>query len=317
MADGSHKLQALVRSLNLIPYFQNHPDKTPMEAAADLGMDPGELKDAVDRLFCSGTGRNTEELIDLSFSYRDGVTIYNDQGLGQALRLTPTEAGALLLTLESLEAMPGLLDARAIKSAAAKLRSIMDERTLSIYDTLSTVDPQESDIQATLNRGLNEKRRIRMRYWSASSNKATERLVDPARIFIVDAEPYLAAWEEEKQGHRTFRIDRIKHAELTEETAHPRLKELDFDAAAPFNLGTADSVELIIHEEFTWLAEYYDMQLGKRLENGTIAATMQVGSVDWLVRFALGQADRLRVIAPQSIVNLIAERGNAALKGYT
>ena len=76
-------------------------------------------------------------------------------------------------------------------------------------------------------------------------------------------------------------------------------------------------MELIVHEEFTWLAEYYDMQLGKRLENGTIAAKMQVGSVDWIVRFALGNADRLRVIAPESIVNLIAERGNAALKGYT
>ena len=44
MADGSLKLQALVRSLNLIPYFKNHPDKTPLEAAKDLGMDPGELK---------------------------------------------------------------------------------------------------------------------------------------------------------------------------------------------------------------------------------------------------------------------------------
>ena len=43
MADASQKLQALVRSLNLIPYFKNHPDKTPMEAATDLGMEPGEL----------------------------------------------------------------------------------------------------------------------------------------------------------------------------------------------------------------------------------------------------------------------------------
>ena len=58
MADGSLKLQALVRSLNLIPYFKNHPDKTPMEAAKDLSMDLGELKEALDRLFCSGTGRN-------------------------------------------------------------------------------------------------------------------------------------------------------------------------------------------------------------------------------------------------------------------
>ena len=317
MADGSQKLQALVRSLNLIPYFKNHPDKTPMEAAKDLGMDPGELKEALDRLFCSGPGRNTEDLIDLSFSYRDGVTIHNDQGLGQALRLTPTEAGALLLTLESLQAMPGLIDAHAVDSAAAKLRGIMDERTVAIYDSLSTPAPEETDIQALLTQAVNERKRIRLHYWSASSNAESERVVDPARIFIVSSEPYLAAWEEAKQAHRTFRIDRIRSASLTEEKAQPHLKELDFDASSPFNLGDGECVQLAINQEFTWLAEYYDMSLGEDLGNGEIAATMPIGSVDWLIRFTLGQADRLRVVAPQSVVNLIAERGNTALSGYT
>ena len=317
MADASQKLQALVRSLNLIPYFKNHPDKTPMEAATDLGMEPGELKEALDRLFCSGTGRNTEDLIDLSFSYRDGVTIHNDQGLSQALRLTPTEAGALLLTLESLQAMPGLIDAQAVESAAAKLRGIMDEKTAAIYDSLSTPAPEETDIQALLTQAVNERKRVRLRYWSASSNAESERLVDPARIFIVDSEPYLAAWEEAKQAHRTFRIDRIRTAHMEEEQSQPHLKDLDFDAVSPFNLGDGDTVQLAINQEFTWLAEYYDMRLGEDLGNGEVAATMPMGSVDWLIRFALGQADRLRVVAPQSVVNLIAERGNTALSGYT
>ena len=317
MADGSQKLQALVRSLNLIPYFKNHPDKTPMEAAKDLGMDPGELKEALDRLFCSGTGRNTEDLIDLSFSYRDGVTIHNDQGLSQALRLTPTEAGALLLTLESLQAMPGLIDAHAVESAAAKLRGIMDEKTVAIYESLSTPAPEETDIQALLTQAINERKRVRLRYWSASSNAESERVVDPARIFIVDSEPYLAAWEEAKQAHRTFRIDRISRARIVEEKSQPHLKDLDFDASSPFNLGDGDTAQLAINQEFTWLAEYYDMRLGEDLGNGEVAATMPMGSVDWLIRFALGQADRLRVVAPQSVVNLIAERGNTALSGYT
>ena len=104
---------------------------------------------------------------------------------------------------------------------------------------------------------------------------------------------------------------------MEKEQAQPHLKDLDFDAASPFNLGNADTVKLAIHQEFTWLAEYYDMRLGEDLGNGEIAATMPMGSVDWLIRFALGQADRLRVVAPQSVVNLIAERGNTALSGYT
>ena len=168
-----------------------------------------------------------------------------------------------------------------------------------------------------MTQAVNERKRVRLRYWSASSNAESERVVDPARIFIVDSEPYLAAWEETKQAHRTFRIDRIRNARLTEEKAQPHLKELDFDASSPFNLGDGDTVQLAINQEFTWLAEYYDMRLGEDLGNGEVAATMPMGSVDWLIRFALGQADRLRVVAPQSVVNLIAERGNTALSGYT
>lgn len=317
MADGSQKLQALVRSLNLIPYFRNHPGQTPMEAATDLGMTPAELKDAVDRLFCSGVGRHTEDLIDLSFDYRDGIQIYNDQGLTQALRLTPTEAGALLLTLESLEAMPGLIDTEAVKSAAAKLREIMDEKTAAIYDSLADTDPHESQVQATLASAVDKRHRVRFKYWSASSNQEKERTVDPARIFIYESEPYLVAWEESLKAHRTFRLDRIQEVETLAEKAYPHLRELDFDPEQPFAMRHAKKATLEIHPDFTWLAEQHDIDLGETLKNGHVAATMPIGSEEWFIRFALSQADRVRVTSPDSLVKAITDRRLAALGSYT
>ena len=322
VADHSRKLQALVRSLNLLPYLRNHPGLTPMEAAEDLGMTPPELKDAVDRLFCSGVGRNTEDLIDLSFSYRDGIEIYNDQGLTQALRLTPTEAGALLLTLESLEAMPGLVDTAAVQSAAAKLRDIMDVKTAAIYDSLATTDPEESDVQAALAQAVDRRVQVHFTYWSRSSNRETERTVDPARIFIVDGEPYLVAWDAHagktgKGEHRTFRLDRMSDVQVLDTPASPHLRELDFDPDAPFGLDHTGMARLEIHQKFTWLAEQYDIRLGKDLGNGLIAATMPVGSESWFSRFALGQADRLRVVGPKKLVKVIAEHRERALSGYT
>lgn len=317
MADQSRKLQALVRSLNLIPYLRNHPGLSPMEAAEDLGMTPVELKDAIDRLFCSGVGRNTEDLIDLSFSYRDGIEIYNDQGLTQALRLTPTEAGALLLTLESLEAMPGLVDVSAVHSAASKLRAIMDDKTAAIYDSLATTDPEESAVQAALAGAVDKRQQVRFTYWSMSSNRTTERTVHPARIFIVDGEPYLAAWEEMAGEHRTFRLDRMHNVEVLDATASPHLRELDFNPDSPFGLDHTLTAELEIHQEFTWLAEHYDITLGEELENGLIAATMPVGSKDWVSRFALGQSDRLRVVGPEKLVETISQHRKRAVERYT
>ena len=316
-ADGSQKLQALVRSLNLIPYFRTHPNQTPLEAATDLGMRPEELKDAVERLFCSGVGKHTEELIDLSFNYREGVTIHNDQGLDKPLRLTPTEAGALLLTLESLEAMPGLVDPAAVLSAAAKLREIMDEKTSAIYDSLAAADPQQSRAQTLVAQALNEHKKLAFSYWSASSDEERHRVVDPARIFIVDSQTYVAAWDDSVSAHRRFRLDRMREIKVLDERANPHLRLLDFDPEEPFGLEHLQHAQLEIHQEFTWLADYHEIKLGEPVGNGYLSATMPVGSVEWFLRFALGESDRLRVTGPQYLVEALEQRRKRALAGYT
>ena len=105
--DSPEKLAALVQSLNLVPYFKAHPDRSIFEAAKDLGLTPDELVRALGRLHCSGISSQTQDLIDLSYELTTGVVIHDDQGMDSSLRLTPTEAGALLLTVEVLETMPG------------------------------------------------------------------------------------------------------------------------------------------------------------------------------------------------------------------
>ena len=228
----------------------------------------------------------------------------------------------MLLTLESLEAMPGLVDVTAVHSAAAKLRGIMDEKTAAIYDSLATTDPEESEVRAALAGAVDKRKQVRFTYWSMSSNRTSERTVHPARIFIVDGEPYLAAWDEsagkETAGeHRTFRLDRMKDVEVLDATATPHLRELDFNPDSPFGLDHTLTAELEIHQEFTWLAEHYDITLGENLGNGLIAATMPVGSEAWFSRFALGQGDRLRVVGPEKLVQTISEHRQRAIERYT
>ena len=79
----------------------------------------------------------------------------------------------------------------------------------------------------------------------------------------------------------------------------------------------AKKATLEIHPEFTWLAEQHDIDLGETLKNGHVAATMPIGSEEWFIRFALSQADRVRVTSPDSLVKAITDRRLAALDGYT
>lgn len=314
------KLEALVRWLNLVPYFTNHAESSLMEAADNLGVDARELKQLMQTLTCVGVGQYHGELFDMEVDYK-GVHIIDDLGLNQPLRLTPTEASTFLLTLEALEEMPGLVDAEAVKSAAAKLRASMDEKASAIYDSLAITDPEEIQYRGQLADAIARRVQVRLTYWSASRDATSTRVVDPVSIFLNEDDAYLRAWQEDLGERRTFRIDRIQSLEVLDTPVNPAVTPEEFDAADPFGLrsdsGSDAIAELAIHPEFTWLAEYHDIALGETLENGWVAATMPIGTVEWFTRFALGQADRILVKGPENVANAISVAASAARDLYT
>lgn len=313
---GSAKLQTLVRWLNLVPYFRSHEGATLFEAAADLGLDYAELKAALGALTCTGVGKHTEEMIDMLVTYKE-VTIIDDQGLDKPLRLTPTEASALLLTLELLEHMPGLVDADAVRSAAAKLRAIMDDKAAAIYDSLADADPQEVAWQEQLADALRRQVQLQLTYWSHSRDATTQRVVEPTQIFVNEDDTYLRAWQPDLGEYRTFRVDRIQDVQVLDVPAGERPVDRDFDTARPFEFRHADIAQLEIHPEFTWLAEHFDITLGEVRENGMVAATIPVASEEWLVRFSLGQAGRLRVVGPDHLSAAVRAAAETAHSRYT
>lgn len=315
--DASGKLADLVLSINLIPYFRAHPDYTLMEAAQDLGKRPREIKEALERLLYTGIGKYGGENIELEADYRRPINIINDQGLNKALRLTPIEASALLITLESLESMSGLVDTDAVRSAADKLRRIMDKKTEAMYDSLAQPDPDESEALAHISEAVCDSRVVRFDYWNASKDSTARRTVVPALIFIHDTETYVRAWDEDRQGFRQFRFDRIDNVEVLERIGDPHTKDLDFDPEDPFNYGTAHRARLEIDQSSTWLTYYHDIELGRPLGNGWVEATMSYLDSEWLVRFALAQAGRVRVVGPDSLVEAVAKRARLALERYT
>ncbi|APT92531.1 hypothetical protein CPHO_06105 [Corynebacterium phocae] len=316
MAVSPQKLEDLVRWLNLVPYFSTHSDFSLMEAAQDLGINAKELRDVMQTLTCLGVGKFHGELFDMEVEYR-GVNIIDDLGLNEPLRLTPTEASTYLLTLEALEEMPGLVDAEAVVSAAAKLRGIMDKKALAIYDSLAKPDPRHVELRSTISRALEEGVQIEIKYWSARSDKTSVRVVSPHSVFIREDDVYLRAWQDDIAQWRTFRVDRILDIQvLPEKSTAPALDPV-LDADDPFGFTDPRRAELSVHPEFTWLAEHYDIDFGEPREDGFLTATMPIGSEEWFIRFALGQADRLTVIGPQTLVEAVARAARSAAASYT
>lgn len=320
MARKAERLSDLVRMLNLIPYFESHPERSVMEAARDLGRAPTEIMDDLTRLWCCGLpGHMPDELVDFDLNYRR-VKVRNNQGMDQPLRLTRTEAGALLLTLESLENVPGLTNRDAVISAASKLRGIMGEETAAVYDSIGENAVEESLTVQHLREALETGHQVSFDYRSASSDTRRRRTVSPARLFTHEGATYLTAWDdsaEPEPAHRNFRADRMGEPELLTEQSTPHAGELAFNAADPFDYGGVDlRADLLIYPDATWLAEYYPIELGEKTPAGLIQATMPVGSVDWFLRFAVGQSDRFTVIGPTTIRDALRHRAKKAASAY-
>lgn len=307
MSADQQRQERVVRLLNLVAYASKHPDLTVMEIARDLGADPQQVRDDLDLLYMSGVGTGPGEMIELEHSWK-GVRIIDDQGLTKPLRLTPAEASALLVLLDSLETMPGLVDARAVRSAAAKIRAVTKSSGIGDAD-----HPADSSVAGTVADALSQKRQLAIMYYSATSDATTRRQVEPASLFHEDGNTYLRAAEAGEM--KTFRLDRIREAKLLDEPS--TASDTDFDSADPFGMAQQAKAQLLIHPDATWLADYWDIELESddiNSETGWFPATMRYGSGDWLVRFCLGQADRVRIVEPRELADEFTARVNSALE---
>lgn len=313
MARGTERLADLVRMLNLLPYFEAHPDRSVMEAARDLGREPQDIMDDLNRLWCCGLpGLMPGDLVDLQHDYRR-VRVDNAQGMNRPLRLTTTEAAALLLALENLETTPGLVDKTAVISAANKLREIMGPQVAFVAD--ATPETPESPELVLIRTAMELKVQLSFEYFSQTTYTSSTRVVSAAHVFTSDGHTYLRAWDHDVKKHRTFRIDRMSNLILLEDAATPRASSLSFSTKDPFRFGKA-TAQLAVTEDYAWISDYVPLTLDGPAEAGWHPAHMPVGSEEWLIRFVLAAQGKVRVLAPTRLAEAVAQRAARALQAY-
>ncbi|AKK05925.1 putative transcriptional regulator [Corynebacterium mustelae] len=316
----NERIADMVRMLNLLPYFERHPGRSIMAAAQDLGLEPATIMDDLNRLFCCGPGVMPDELVDLEHGFTS-VQVLDSQGMDKPLRLTRTEAGALLLALESLDVIPGLVDKTAVRSAATKLRSLMADEANGVFDSQAISDAEtEADVEPVvekLRQAMLSNKKISFAYHSQGVKDSKHRTVSPARLFSNQGHTYLNAFDDLTHEHRIFRIDRIRALTVTEESAQPQLSKLDFDPKDPFKLSKAtEHAELKITQDAAWLADTIPCEVTTIAEDGSVIVTVPLVSREWLLTFALSNADRVAVLSPEDIAGSVRERAKMALNAY-
>lgn len=309
--------ERLPRLLALVPYLIARPGIRIEDAAADFGVTGKQLRKDLELLWmCGLPGYGPGDLIDLSFE-GDTVTVTYDAGMRRPLRLTGGEATALLVALRALAETPGVLDADAVRRAIAKIEAAAGEAQpagvvigLGVREAERTAHSRRVAQQA-----LTSSKAVSMRYYTASSDQVSDRVVDPMRLLIVEGNAYLEAWCRRAEDVRLFRLDRIDDIELLDEPAAPPPNARPHDVSRGLFAPSPDQAEaiLVLHPDARWVAEYYACEELDELTGGRLRVRMRYGDESWIVRLLLGLGGEAVVEDPSRLAEVVRQRAAAAL----
>jgi len=312
--------QAQVRRLlSLVPYLREHDGAAVADVAAAFGVSPKTLRADLNVLWmCGMPGLSPGDLIDIDMDAVDGegvIHLSNADYLTRPLRLTADEALALVLALRTLREIAGPDQRAATDRALAKLEGAAQATptgSASVAVTSAT-----EDVRATLADALQRGRRLDLTYDTATRDETTQRSVDPLRLFVLDGYGYLEAWCYRAEGLRTFRLDRIADAAVTDVAVAPHDVELA-DLSAGWFAGLADApvVTLELAREAAWVAEYYPTETTAPGPDGGVVATFRVTDPAWLRHLLLRLGGSARVLSPSGAGDAAAEAAQEALAAY-
>jgi proteasome accessory factor C len=308
----------VARLLALVPWLRAHPGVTMQECAEHFGITVKELEADLWLLVVSGKpGYYGGQLLDIQF-WRDGSTdddeplvgpdcrieVIDAQSLERPLRLTEQEASTLVVALRVLSQTPGLADRTAILSAAAKIEQAAGVRG----STVAVRPPADPAIVHAVDRGLLERRVLRLTYVSAADDSATEREVEPLEAVTVDGVPYLSAYCRSAGGLRTFRIDRIRSAVVLEEFPERRAEPGAEAARIP--------VTLALLPEARWIMDVHSARETGTDARGRTLVTLPAYTLAWAARLVLSLGGGAVAVDPPELVDAVAAAAQAALASY-
>jgi proteasome accessory factor C len=310
--------ERLARMLAVVPWLVAHDGVTVDECAAHFGVTPEQLeRDLWLLVVCGVPGYGPDQLVDIDF-WDDGVIhVLDPQTLGRPMRLTHEEALSLLVALRMLAQLPGVDDRDAVVTAAAKLERIASEGGSDRFITVQVrVPPSVTEaVDTAIALGSD----LHITYASATKDEVTSRTVQPRRLFSIDGVSYLEAHCLSAEALRTFRLDRVLDATVTEPTA-PRRERIEPAPTAPASvtpLPTGPTAVLALSTAARWIVDVHQATvLDEEASDGWALVRVPLHSLDWAVRLVLMLRGEARVVEPAELVEAVAAAAASALEAY-
>jgi proteasome accessory factor C len=136
-------------------------------------------------------------------------------------------------------------------------------------------------------------------------------------VFVLEGYGYLEAWCYLANDLRTFRLDRIAAAEVTDVDVEPHDVELrDLTSGWFERLRDSPLVTLELQPWAAWVAEYYPTETVSRTEDGRLVVALRVTDPAWLRGLLLRLCGGARVLSPPGAGDSAVEAAQEALDQY-
>jgi proteasome accessory factor C len=280
------------------------------ELARRLGTDTATVSaDLVLLSVCGADSADPGALVPVLVEGTDAVVFGALPALEEPVRLSASEAGALLAALDACGAGPGT-------PLAARLRSIAS-RTLDLDQVVRTVRTAvlpggSAHIHALLSAAAGGRRVTRLNYVRTGEDSPEERTVHPEALFLERGSWYLSAWDERRSLPRTFRLDRILDAQVTGIVFQPH-DDPTTGRAAPDAAG-------LPRAEVRFRAETPDMTdrvwpgaTFEHLPDGSVRAMVPYAGTAWIARRIVSRLGDAVAVEPAEVREAVASLARAAV----
>jgi len=218
----------------------------------------------------------------------------------KAPKLTPLEARAIRLAIEYV----GPTIAADAHTPLARVRRKLEE-TFGQFELAPAVAERTGDEEAlvrTLSDGAEKRRLVELEYLKDGEEEPSTRLVEP---YTIERElPFwrVHTWDRTVDGPRTYRLDRMRSARLTEDTFEPR------EAFDP-NYLAEPATALLWH---SLAIARWKLERGARaLTDKAALSDVTFKTEDWLLSEVLADRGETVVLEPAAMRRAVASRARA------
>jgi predicted DNA-binding transcriptional regulator YafY len=297
------------RLLEITLILLNKSTVTARELANRFGVSTRTIYRDIDELSTAGVPVYTNK------GSGGGISLLEDYSLNKAL-LTEHERDGLLLALKTLQATKYPEIEGILEKIGAVFKKAADANWVQIEFSPWGSGPNEENKFLDIKRAILECKVVAFDHIN-DDGVLSRRNVEPMQLTFKSQAWYVWGYCRTRRDFRTFRISRIRNMLVTDEgfVRRPLESTKDEEPATP----PKKNVTLKLRfqpEDLYRVYDDYDQERITRNADGTYDVTVTFPEDEWVYGYIMSFGDRVEVLEPPHIRDIVRERMQKALKYY-